>query len=323
MSQEIEENQRSRQKKRKARRRKKIILLAISGSLLLGFLLVGGGIIVGQIFKKNEPQPVVEETTTVIEETTKPVEKVITPEMEAKLADYTAVLSTIKQVDISEYGEEHQATITILMTETEKLLLEKTVESLEEKINTLAYEVDRFHIESGTGDLFYQRGILVANKVYCLPSDFYPGESHLARAGFEQMASAAAEEGINLYDFSTFRSYGTQSGLYDRYVAADGEAAANRYSAKPGCSEHQTGLAFDIGGDNQSRWAEVTFDGTPEAEWLANNAHRFGFILRYPEGKEDITGYMHESWHYRFVGDIAPRIKESGISTLEEYLGLV
>lgn len=323
MSQEIEGNQRSRQKKRKLNRRKKIIILVMSVSLVLGVLLVGGGIIVGQIFKKNEPQPAVEETTTVIEETTKPVEKVITPEMEAKLADYTAVLSTIKQVNISEYGQEHQSIITTLIAEIENLLLEKKVESLEEKINTLAYEVDRFHIESGNGDLFYQRGILIANKVHCLPSDFYPGESPLARAGFEKMASEAAEQGINLYDFSTFRSYGTQSSLYDRYVAADGEAAASRYSAKPGCSEHQTGLAFDIGGDDRSRWAEVTFDGTVEAEWLANNAHRFGFILRYPEGKEDITGYMHESWHYRFVGDIAPRIKESGVSTLEEYLGLV
>lgn len=166
-------------------------------------------------------------------------------------------------------------------------------------------------------------GILIANKKYPLPSTYAPGESKEARAAFDEMAAEAKLSGINLTAFSTYRSYEYQVSLYDRYVKKDGVEAADRYSARPGYSEHQTGLAFDIGEVNYEKyWASSKFGETEAGKWVAANAYRYGFILRYPKGKEDITGYMHESWHFRYVGkDVAEEIFKRNI-TLEEYLGL-
>ena len=107
-----------------------------------------------------------------------------------------------------------------------------------------------------------------------------------------------------------------QKNLYNNYVKRDGAQNADRYSARPGYSEHQTGLAFDI------NYADSRFEGTDQAIWLAENAYKYGFILRYPEGKEHITGYMYEPWHYRYIGvENAAKIFASGL-TLEEYYGL-
>ncbi|ARK21411.1 D-alanyl-D-alanine carboxypeptidase [Sporosarcina sp. P26b] len=164
-------------------------------------------------------------------------------------------------------------------------------------------------------------GVLLANKQYPLPEDYAPGESEEAREAFNELAASALTSGINLQAFSTYRSYDYQVTLYNRYVERDGQEAADRYSARPGYSEHQTGLAFDIGEVNHEKhWASNSFGDTEAAKWLAANAHQYGFILRYPEGKEEMTGYMHESWHYRYVGkDMAEQIFKRNI-TLEEYL---
>ena len=115
---------------------------------------------------------------------------------------------------------------------------------------------------------------------------------------------------------SGFRSYGTQSRLYNNYVARDGEAKANTYSAKPGQSEHQTGLAFDVGA------LDDNYGNTAAGRWLSENAHKYGFIIRYMKGKENITGYQYEPWHIRYVGEtVAADIYSKGL-TLEEYLGV-
>lgn len=169
----------------------------------------------------------------------------------------------------------------------------------------------------------YVDGILLANKQYPLPKDFAPGESKEARQAFDEMAAEALLSGINLQAFSTYRAYDYQVTLYNRYVERDGQEAADRYSARPGYSEHQTGLAFDIGEVNHEKhWASPTFGDTEAGKWLAANAYKYGFILRYPKGKEDVTGYMHESWHYRYVGKKeAEEIFKRNI-TLEEYLGI-
>lgn len=167
----------------------------------------------------------------------------------------------------------------------------------------------------------YVKGIVLANKQYPLPKDYAPGESPVAREAFNELAAAAVTSGINLQAFSTYRSYEYQVTLYNRYVERDGQEAADRYSARPGYSEHQTGLAFDIGEVNhEQHWASTSFGGTEAARWLASNAYKYGFILRYPEDKEEVTGYMHESWHYRFVGkEAAQEIFKQNI-TLEEYM---
>ncbi|WP_318618089.1 M15 family metallopeptidase [Sporosarcina sp. YIM B06819] len=169
----------------------------------------------------------------------------------------------------------------------------------------------------------YVRGILIANKKNPLPSTFAPGEDKAARTAFDQMAAEATLSGFKLTAFSTYRAFDYQTTLYERYVARDGKEAADTYSARPGYSEHQTGLAFDIGEVNfEKHWASSSFGETEAGKWVAANAHRFGFIMRYPEGKEPVTGYMHESWHFRYVGiEIANEIFERKI-TLEEYLGI-
>ncbi|AYC30840.1 D-alanyl-D-alanine carboxypeptidase family protein [Paenisporosarcina cavernae] len=169
----------------------------------------------------------------------------------------------------------------------------------------------------------YVNGILVANKKYPLPKTYAPGESKIAREAFEEMAAAARLQSLELVAFSTYRSYDRQETLYTQYVAKDGQAAADRYSARPGFSEHQTGLAFDIGEKNMEKhWASSSFGETAAGKWVAANAHNYGFIMRYPSGKEQITGYMHESWHFRYVGkDIATAIYTNK-QTLEEYLHL-
>jgi D-alanyl-D-alanine carboxypeptidase len=164
----------------------------------------------------------------------------------------------------------------------------------------------------------YVNGILIANKSYPLPEDYSPGEQKISRAAFDAMQVAAKADGIKLWIKSGYRSYSYQKQLYDNYVNRDGKEKADTYSARPGHSEHQTGLAFDINTASSSD----NFQNTQEGKWLAKNAHKFGFILRYQEGKMDITGYKYEPWHFRYVGsDVAKTVFDSG-KTLEEYLGI-
>lgn len=165
-------------------------------------------------------------------------------------------------------------------------------------------------------ELTYFDGILIVNKSYPLPSDYNPGVNSEAKAALNEMFSAAAADGCSMRVVSGFRSYTVQKNLYNNYVKRDGVSAADRYSALPGFSEHQTGLAFDIND------ASSSFEGTKEAIWLAENAYKYGFILRYPDGKEHITGYKYEPWHYRYIGvENAAKIFSSGL-TLEEYFGI-
>lgn len=163
----------------------------------------------------------------------------------------------------------------------------------------------------------YVDGVLIANKTYALPADYNPGavDGEVMEA-FSVMQNAAAREGLNIYISSGFRSYETQNRLYNNYVAKDGKAEADRYSARAGHSEHQTGLCFDLNSIDDS------FAATPEGEWVANHAWEYGFIIRYPKGKEDVTGYMYESWHLRYLGkELAKKVYDSGLC-LEEYYGI-
>lgn len=162
----------------------------------------------------------------------------------------------------------------------------------------------------------YIRGILIVNKTYALPADYAPGVDEGAQAAFDEMQAAAAEEGLNIYISSGYRSYDYQAGLYQRYVDKDGKAEADRYSARPGHSEHQTGLAFDLNSIDNS------FANTAEGKWVTRNCYKYGFIIRYPSDKEDVTGYMWEPWHIRYLGkETAQAVYDSGLC-LEEYLGI-
>ncbi|MFC5465233.1 M15 family metallopeptidase [Lederbergia graminis] len=144
-----------------------------------------------------------------------------------------------------------------------------------------------------------------------------------AATALEKMFAGAEVDGILLAGASGYRSQATQTILYNNYVKRDGKEAADRYSARPGHSEHQTGLTMDVSGSDGKCAVQDCFGGTPEAEWIAEHAHEYGFIVRYPKGKEHITGYQYEPWHIRYVGlDIAKEIYEQNI-TLEEYFDAV
>ena len=165
----------------------------------------------------------------------------------------------------------------------------------------------------------YINGILIANKTYSLPSSYYPGGlTNEFNEAFNQMKSAASSEGINIYVVSGFRSYNTQNTLYNNYVNRDGRDEADTYSARPGHSEHQTGLAADF------NMVDDDFEYTAEGKWLNDNAYKYGFILRYPKGKTGETGYIYESWHYRYVGvDLASKLYNGGNwISLESYFGI-
>lgn len=162
----------------------------------------------------------------------------------------------------------------------------------------------------------YADGVLIVNKSYTVPAEYGSGITPETQEAFDAMQAAAAQDGLTLYICSGFRSYSYQNTLYSNYVARDGKAAADTYSARPGHSEHQTGLALDI---NSTDGSMAT---SPEGLWLAEHCAEYGFVIRYPEGKEEITGYMYEPWHIRYLGqELATKLTEEQL-TLEEYFGL-
>ena len=158
--------------------------------------------------------------------------------------------------------------------------------------------------------------IVVANKHYPMSKDYNPGENPTAKAELLKLIAAMQQAGFPISDhYSGFRSYETQTQLYQNYVNKDGKAEADRYSARPGYSEHQTGLAFDLIGTNGDLVTEEK-----AAQWILDHAADYGFVVRYLKGKEKETGYMAEEWHLRYVGKEAKEIAASGLS-LEEYYG--
>lgn len=165
---------------------------------------------------------------------------------------------------------------------------------------------------------YYKNGILIVNKKHPVPPGFGGGVNQTALAAVNRMISDMKAEGLSVDSTtSNYRSYSYQSTLYQNYVNAYGKASADTFSARPGYSEHQTGLAFDLrepGGGSLLTNSKAT-------SWVAKNAHKYGLIVRYQSGKEWITGYQAEPWHVRYVGDIATSIYNSGLS-LEEYLGV-
>ena len=175
----------------------------------------------------------------------------------------------------------------------------------------------------------YVDGIMIVNKTYALPETYRPsnaGEYEYCTTclteetlnAFNAMQADAQSIGLNLYISSGFRSYSYQESLYNNYVSQDGKEEADTYSARPGHSEHQTGLAFDLNTIDDS------FAYTEEGKWVAENCYKYGLILRYPKGKETQTGYQYESWHLRYVGnELAQKLYNNGEwITLEENFNL-
>lgn len=189
----------------------------------------------------------------------------------------------------------------------------------------------RFKIEVVEGNTFID-GYLIVNKTYPIREDFIPSNTHktitndwcpecLDKETYEaflNMKSDASKEGLNLWIASGYRGYTYQKKLYDAYTLKHGKEEADTFSARPGYSEHQTGLAFDLNTVNDA------FADSKEGIWINNNASKYGFILRYPKGKEASTGYKYEPWHLRYVGtDLSNKLyKDENWTTLEEYFGI-
>lgn len=142
-----------------------------------------------------------------------------------------------------------------------------------------------------------------------------------AASALKTMIAAAGKQGVNFYPFSGYRSYDTQVAAYNSEVSAFGTAKADAESARPGYSEHQTGWAVDLGTSGCQIGA--CFANTTAGKWLAANAYEYGFLLRYPEGYQNVTGYEYEPWHFRYIGDsLAAELHKTGIKTLEQFFGL-
>lgn len=201
-----------------------------------------------------------------------------------------------------------------------------------EKVNTKTNKV--YYTDTIKSDISKNDKILV-NKYYYLDSDYEPGNLvtisqdyswgnlgsqkciEYVYEAFKEMWKSAKEEGYYLMISSSYRSYDDQEKVYNNYKEAKGTEYADSIAARPGYSEHQTGLSLDIFEKKNS--SQKTFHETEVYNWLKENSYKYGFILRYPENKENITGYSFESWHYRYVGkDIAKYIYDNNI-TYDEY----
>lgn len=213
--------------------------------------------------------------------------------------------------------------------------------SYKEKNTNLSNDKVVLYVNIGIDNNFYtnikpspnqNNNTILLNKYYAIDSNFKPQNlkdidpnyrskylqmTKDAADAFNTMAKDAKNEGYTIRAISTYRTYTYQKDLYNRYVKNDGVENADTYSARPGHSEHHTGLAVDI--DNKTK-VYTQFGDTKEFNWMKDNAHKYGFILRYTKENEFITGYKNEPWHYRYVGiDIATKMKEENINSYEEY----
>lgn len=187
--------------------------------------------------------------------------------------------------------------------------------------------IDKPHYEGYIEIEDTDKEVLLVNKYNKLPDDFEPKNlvqlssgplvTHETKVAYEQMVNDAKAEGYSIRGVSAYRSIKYQTEVYNRYLKRDPQEVVDTYSSRPGFSEHHTGRTIDL--DNISSSMD-DFGNTKESKWIAENAYKYGFIVRYPEGFEDITGYMYEPWHITYVGkEISTAMKDLGIETLEEY----
>ena len=224
------------------------------------------------------------------------------------------ILSGLLALTLAACSQEKTATTEAKSSTEQKTVQEGTAGSKSQEASQKKAEVvnkgDHYSIQGKYDE------IVVANKHYPMSKDYNPGENPTAKAELLKLIAAMQQAGFPISDhYSGFRSYETQTQLYQNYVNKDGKAEADRYSARPGYSEHQTGLAFDLIETNGDLVTEEK-----AAQWLLNHAADYGFVVRYLKGKEKETGYMAEEWHLRYVGKEAKEIAASGLS-LEEYYG--
>lgn len=260
--------------------------------------------------------PMTEETTTTAasETTTTTTEPATTTEIQTTEQNrYPQTMGNeVLPQSVDNYATATFTTQTsAAVTEEEPIVSEESPE--EQEVEQYTSQGYRIEVRDG---VTYVGGVPVVNKSYSLPQNYGGGLDNEALQAFYEMQSAASQDGIWLTIVSGYRSYWYQDQLYWGYVYSRGQSEADRFSAKAGYSEHQTGLAMDLNNANRS------FIGTPEAAWIEEHCAEYGFIVRYPDGKEEVTGFMYEPWHVRYLGkEMAESVTESGLA-LEEYLGI-
>jgi D-alanyl-D-alanine carboxypeptidase len=169
----------------------------------------------------------------------------------------------------------------------------------------------------GLNPATYRPVDLVVPNIKVSPDDSKDEQSvrEVIRADLEEMIKDSTKQNLSLVMNSGFRSFELQAFYFNNYVRSYGEAEARKFSAQPGFSEHQTGLSFDMSTSDKKCYLEICFAETKAGIWLAENSYKYGFILRYPEGKEEITGYQFEPWHFRFVGkDVAKEVFDKKVT---------
>lgn len=233
--------------------------------------------------------------------------------------------------------------------ENKEIVEEKVVEESQEDEATdiLTLDAQFFNeIEEVNGTLTIQNPLNIlalVNKEFALPEHYAPEDLVRPKVPFsfgdldieksymrqeaaeylEKLFEAAEKAGIEIYAVSGYRSYDRQVDVFAAKASQVGEQAASTVVAIPGFSEHQTGLAMDISSKSVNLELIENFEETVEGQWLADNAHKYGFIIRYPKGKEEITGYQYEPWHFRYVGVEAATVIYEKKLTLEEYFNIV
>ena len=204
----------------------------------------------------------------------------------------------------------YEDTITFVNANLDKEYYKSDIDISDEEAYNIDVLVNKYHKLSSTFE---------PNDLEEISKDYSMGKQRLrkeAKEKFEEMCSDALKENIKIYAGSTYRSFSYQEGLYNRYVKQDGFDKAETYSARAGYSEHQLGLAIDIA---NSKWNFLNEDDI-EYSYLIDNSYKYGFILRYPRGKEYVTGYMFEDWHFRYLGvELATKVYNSKL-TYDEYV---
>lgn len=226
--------------------------------------------------------------------------------------------------DLAYYKDEYEDAYKEYREKNKDLLIEKVIINVNIGLN-----YDYYTHTKATKDL--NTNTILVNKYNYLTEDYVPENLQTvdkkyssktlqlvdyAKEAFEELSEAASKENYTVLAMSSYRSYQYQYNLYNRYVSTDGVKAADTYSARPGYSEHQTGLAVDVYNGKEDF---TNFEKTKEYNWMQDNAYKFGFILRFPKDKVLETGYQYESWHYRYVGkEIAKYIHDNNLC-FEEY----
>lgn len=226
--------------------------------------------------------------------------------------------------DLAYYKDEYEEAYKEYREKNKDLSIEKVITNVNIGLN-----YDYYTHTKATKDL--NTNTILVNKYNYLTEDYIPENLQTvnkkyssktlqlvdyAKEAFEELSEAASKENYTVLAMSSYRSYQYQYNLYNRYVSTDGVEAADTYSARPGYSEHQTGLAVDVYNGKEDF---TNFEKTKEYNWMQDNAYKFGFILRFPKDKVLETGYQYESWHYRYVGkEIAKYIHDNNLC-FEEY----